>query len=61
MGDIALQSDKLTIGGTDSMTLVVFHATPGSRDAELLALLGSLTASSDEAPQRDDRSARPSD
>jgi transcriptional regulator with XRE-family HTH domain len=61
VGDIALQSDKLTIGGTDSMTLVVFHATPGSRDAELLALLGSLTASSDEVPQRNDPSARPSD
>lgn len=57
VGDIALQSDKLTIGGTDSMTLVVFHATPGSKDAELLALLGSLVASNDEAPKRNRRPA----
>jgi transcriptional regulator with XRE-family HTH domain len=52
VGDIELKKNKLTIGGTDSMTLVVFHATPGSRDAELLALLGSLTASNEEAPER---------
>ncbi|TCC18163.1 helix-turn-helix domain-containing protein [Kribbella speibonae] len=57
VGDLALQSDKLTIGGTDNMTLVVFHAVPGSRDAELLALLGSLVASSEPL----DRSVRPSE
>ncbi|TCC39519.1 helix-turn-helix domain-containing protein [Kribbella sindirgiensis] len=57
VGDLALQSDKLTIGGTDNMTLVVFHAVPGSRDAELLALLGSLVASSEPV----DRSVRPSE
>jgi transcriptional regulator with XRE-family HTH domain len=45
VGEIDLRSDKLSIGGTDGLTLVVFHAVPGSRDAELLALLGSLTAS----------------
>ncbi|NIK57204.1 helix-turn-helix domain-containing protein [Kribbella shirazensis] len=55
VGDIALQSDKLTVSGTDNMTLVVFHATPGSRDAELLALLGSLVASTDEAAARNVR------
>jgi hypothetical protein len=32
------------------MTLVVFHAVPGSRDAESLALLGSLIASNHEQP-----------
>jgi transcriptional regulator with XRE-family HTH domain len=52
VGDIELKKNKLTIGGTDSMTLVVYHATPGSRDAELLALLGSLSASGDEVPER---------
>jgi transcriptional regulator with XRE-family HTH domain len=45
VGEIDLRSDKLSIGGTDGLTLVIFHAVPGSRDAELLALLGSLTAS----------------
>jgi transcriptional regulator with XRE-family HTH domain len=44
VGEIELRSDKLTIGGTDGLALVVFHAVPGSRDAELLALLGSLAA-----------------
>ncbi|MFD7155952.1 helix-turn-helix domain-containing protein [Kribbella sp. NPDC059898] len=44
VGDLDLRSDKLTVGGTDSVTLVVFHAVPGSRDAESLALLGSLVA-----------------
>jgi transcriptional regulator with XRE-family HTH domain len=52
VGDLELHSDKLVVSGTDNMTLVVFHATPGSRDAELLALLGSLVASNDEAPER---------
>jgi transcriptional regulator with XRE-family HTH domain len=52
VGELNLQSDKLTIGGTDGMTLVVFHAVPGSRDVESLALLGSLIASSDEVPER---------
>ena len=47
VGEIDLRSDKLSIGGTDGLTLVVFHAVPGSRDAELLALLGSLTASAE--------------
>jgi transcriptional regulator with XRE-family HTH domain len=44
VGELELRSDKLTIGGTDNVTLVVFHAVPGSRDEESLALLGSLIA-----------------
>ncbi|MET9317653.1 helix-turn-helix transcriptional regulator [Kribbella sp. NPDC003505] len=47
VGDLDLRSDKLTIGGTDNVTLVVFHAVPGSRDEESLALLGSLVAPQD--------------
>jgi transcriptional regulator with XRE-family HTH domain len=49
VGDIDLQSNKLAIGGTDGLLLVVFHAEPGSRSAELLGILGSLTAASDAA------------
>jgi transcriptional regulator with XRE-family HTH domain len=45
VGDLDLRSDKLSVDGTDGLTLVVFHAEPGSRDAELLDILGSLTAS----------------
>ncbi|GAA1128644.1 helix-turn-helix transcriptional regulator [Kribbella jejuensis] len=44
VGELDLRSDKLTIGATDNVTLVVFHAVPGSRDEESLALLGSLIA-----------------
>lgn len=51
VGDLDLRSDKLTVGGTDNVTLVVFHAVPGSRDAESLALLGSLVAAADEVPR----------
>jgi transcriptional regulator with XRE-family HTH domain len=58
VGDLDLRSDKLTIGGTDNITLVVFHAVPGSRDVESLALLGSLTASTDEVSEP---TIRPSD
>ena len=61
VGPIDLRSDKLTIGGTDGLTLVVFHAIPGSKDAELLALLGSLVATDDEAPKRSQRSTKPTD
>jgi transcriptional regulator with XRE-family HTH domain len=48
VGDIDLHSNKLAIGGSDDQILVVFHAEPGSRSAELLGLLGSLTASHEE-------------
>ncbi|NEA68603.1 helix-turn-helix transcriptional regulator [Streptomyces sp. SID12488] len=44
VGDLDLYCDKLDVGGLDGLTLVVFHAEPGSRNAELLGLLGSLNA-----------------
>jgi transcriptional regulator with XRE-family HTH domain len=44
VGDLDLHSDKLSMDGTDGLTLVVFHAEPGTRNAELLDILGSLTA-----------------
>lgn len=50
VGDFELRSNKFEIPGTDALSVVVFHAEPGSRSAELLGLLGSLAAS-DEAPQ----------
>ncbi|MEW2301239.1 helix-turn-helix transcriptional regulator [Streptomyces sp. NPDC006655] len=43
VGDLDLHSTKLSMDGT-GLTVVVFHAEPGSRDAELLDILGSLTA-----------------
>jgi transcriptional regulator with XRE-family HTH domain len=44
VGEIELQSNKFTINGTDGLMMVVFHAPPTSRSAELLGILGSLTA-----------------
>jgi hypothetical protein len=54
VGDMELPSDKLVISGTDGLILVVFHAEPESRTAELLRILGSLGASGyQEAAGRD--------
>ncbi|MFF9177346.1 helix-turn-helix domain-containing protein [Streptomyces sp. NPDC014793] len=44
VGDLELYSEKLTADGTGGLTLVVFHAGPGGRGAELLDILGSLAA-----------------
>ncbi|HEX4222140.1 MAG TPA: helix-turn-helix transcriptional regulator [Pseudonocardiaceae bacterium] len=44
VGEIEVQSNKFTINGTDGLMLVVFHAPPTSRSAELLGILGSLAA-----------------
>ncbi|MGV9296258.1 helix-turn-helix transcriptional regulator [Amycolatopsis sp. NPDC003676] len=42
VGDLDLHSDKLDIPGPATLQLVIFHATPGSRDAEALASLADL-------------------
>ncbi|MGW7383982.1 helix-turn-helix domain-containing protein [Streptomyces sp. NPDC054794] len=47
VGELDLRSEKLSVDGTDGLTLVVFHAEPGGRSAELLDILGSLTATRD--------------
>lgn len=57
VGDFELRSNKFEIPGTDALSLVVFHAEPGSRSAELLGLLGSLTASGAPPWQEDSRAA----
>ncbi|GAA0971587.1 helix-turn-helix transcriptional regulator [Acrocarpospora macrocephala] len=45
VGDIELLKNKLTIGGTDDLILVVFHAEPGTRNTELLEILSGLAVS----------------
>ncbi|KUN01119.1 XRE family transcriptional regulator [Streptomyces yokosukanensis] len=52
VGELDLQSNKLSVDGTDGLTLVVFHAEPGSRSAELLDILGSLAAPPGEKSRR---------
>ncbi|MCV2395448.1 helix-turn-helix transcriptional regulator [Actinotalea sp. M2MS4P-6] len=44
VGELRLNREKLLIGGTDRMTLVIYHADPGSEAAEKLALLASMAA-----------------
>jgi hypothetical protein len=44
VGELDLRSTKLSVDGTDGLNMVVFHAEPGSRSAELLDILGSLGA-----------------
>jgi transcriptional regulator with XRE-family HTH domain len=51
VGDIELQKNKLTIGGANDLILVVFHAEPGSRNAELLETLCSLATSDYRIPR----------
>ncbi|MGW1530522.1 helix-turn-helix domain-containing protein [Streptomyces sp. NPDC002159] len=51
VGDLELRSHKLAIGDSDGLTLVVLHPEPGSRSAELLQLLGNLSASESTAFQ----------
>jgi transcriptional regulator with XRE-family HTH domain len=49
VGALSLDREKLAIGGTDGMMLVIFHPEPGSESAEKLALLASAVA---EQPRR---------
>lgn len=44
VGDLELHASKLAIIGTDGLSLKLLRAEPGSRSAELLAILGSLAA-----------------
>ncbi|MEV6608815.1 helix-turn-helix transcriptional regulator [Kutzneria sp. NPDC051319] len=42
VGDLDLRHEKLAVTGSDGQILVVFHAEPGSRSAQALALLRAL-------------------
>lgn len=44
VGELRLYREKLVIGGTDRMTLVIYHSVPGSKDADKLTLLAALAA-----------------
>lgn len=41
VGDICLNREKLLVGGTKGIMLVVYHPDPGTDDADKLTLLGS--------------------
>jgi transcriptional regulator with XRE-family HTH domain len=42
VGELTLRREKLHVGGSDGLVLVVYHAEPGTDSAEKLALLASL-------------------
>lgn len=44
VGDLTVNCDKFTVGGTEGLTLVVYHAEPGTSSAEKLALLETLAS-----------------
>jgi transcriptional regulator with XRE-family HTH domain len=46
VGEIRLNREKLLVGGTDGIMLVVYHPDAGSADADKLALLASASAGS---------------
>ncbi|BCL32173.1 helix-turn-helix transcriptional regulator [Streptomyces aurantiacus] len=59
VGELALRFENLTIPGAPGQHLVVYHAEPGSREDDALALLGSYSSPPATAPDRPgDGSAR---
>jgi len=50
VGDLQLRREKFVIAGTDGLVLTIYHADPGSRSADALALLGSITATDPSGP-----------
>jgi transcriptional regulator with XRE-family HTH domain len=52
VGDITLNRERLSIAGTESLMLVIYHPDAGSSDAEKLALLASAGLPTTSAPVR---------
>jgi transcriptional regulator with XRE-family HTH domain len=52
VGPLELGYEKLPIADTDRMTLVLYHAEPGSRSAQALSLLASTAADAASEPPR---------
>jgi hypothetical protein len=47
VGDIELIYEGLEVASDSDLTIYVYTADPGTRSAEMLALLGSLVATTD--------------
>ena len=52
VGPLDLGYEKLPIADTDRLTLVLYHAEPGSKSAQALALLASASAEQSVSPAR---------
>ena len=44
VGELELAYDKFAVNGSDGLTLVIYHAEPGSSSEQSLALLSALAA-----------------
>jgi transcriptional regulator with XRE-family HTH domain len=44
VGELELHYENLQVAGTDGQTLIIYHADPGSRTEQALALLATLAA-----------------
>jgi transcriptional regulator with XRE-family HTH domain len=53
VGELNLNREKLEIGGSAGQMLVIFHADPGTVDAEKLGLLASYQAEAVRSPSAD--------
>ncbi|MYV54600.1 helix-turn-helix transcriptional regulator [Streptomyces sp. SID3212] len=60
VGELELAYDKFAVNGTDGLTLVIYHAEPGSSTEQSLALLSTLAAdiTPDRQPRNGERSTR---
>ena len=56
VGEMTLNRERLSIGGAEHLKLVVYHADPGSADADKLALLASAAL-----PATDNHHRQPSE
>lgn len=56
VGEMTLNRERLSIGGAEHLKLVVYHADPGSADADKLALLASAAL-----PASDNHHRQPSE
>ncbi|MFC1411531.1 helix-turn-helix transcriptional regulator [Streptacidiphilus sp. N1-12] len=60
VGDLELDYDKFAVNGSEGLTLVIYHAEPGSSTEQSLALLSALAAdiTPDQPPRNRHRSTR---
>ena len=56
VGELTLNRERLSIGGTEGLMLVMFHADAGSGDADKLALLASAGRPATRSPRWPQRS-----
>ena len=56
VGEMTLNRERLSVDGSEHLKLVVYHADPGSADADKLTILASAALPATEAGRRRERS-----